>query len=115
MVAENGDAPMPVETRDKAGRTMKRRYILLRVEGDKFSRLIWHEDKAGNLVSSRGGGRRQTVVLAKDADDAIRFGYLAAGAPPKGIQLVAVAVQNFQPRTVAPIPPEPAKVRLRIS
>ena len=115
--ADNGDAPMPVEPKDKAGRTTKRRYLLLRVDGDnKFSRLTWHENKGGELATSRSdGARRQTVVLAKDAEDALRFGYLASGAPPKGITLVPVAVQNFQPRTVAPIPPEPAKVRLRIS
>jgi hypothetical protein len=113
----NGEAPMPVEPKDKAGRTTKRRYLLLRVDGDgKFSRLSWHENRRGELVTSKAeGARRQTVVLAKDAEDALRFGFLASGAPPKGITMVPVAVQNFQPRTVAPIPPEPAKIRLRIS
>jgi hypothetical protein len=118
MAAGNGDAPLPVETKDRAGRTNRRRYILLRVDadGDKFTRLTWYEDKQRNVVSrNTTGAKRQTVVLARDADDAIRFGFVAAGAPAKGIQLVAVAAQNFQPRMVAPVPPEPQKIRLRIS
>jgi hypothetical protein len=113
VATEDGDAPMPQETKDKRGRVTHRRYVILRAEDDThYVQLDWHE-KDGKLV--RSGGKRQTVVLARGTEEALKFGYHVVDSPPEGAELVAVAAAYFQVRHVAPEPPEPMRQRLKIS
>jgi hypothetical protein len=113
VATEDGDAPMPQETKDKRGRVTHRRYVILRAEDDThYVQLDWHE-KDGKLV--RSGGKRQTVVLARGTEEALKFGYHVVDSPPGGAELVAVAAAYFQVRHVAPEPPEPMRQRLKIS
>lgn len=112
------DAPPPEETTDKRGRVVQRRYYLFVAADytDMYKRLSWYEDDDHKIVAQNTkGAKRQTIVLAKTPEDALKVGFVAAGSPQNGVELVPVAVQNFQPRKVAPIPPEPMKQRLSIS
>jgi hypothetical protein len=111
------DAPIPEETKDKRGRVTHRRYVILRHEGaGRFTQLDWYEDKQRKLVTKNTpGSKRQTVVLARGTEDALKYGYVIAGSPQKGVPLVAVAAAYFQVKNVAPQPPEPMKQRLQIT
>jgi hypothetical protein len=113
----DGDAPMPDETKDKRGRVTHRRYVILHADGNgKFTQLDWYEDKQRKLTTKgAANAKRQTVVLARGTEDALKFGYVVVGSPPDGAQLVAVAAAYFLVRNVSPKPPEPAKQRLHIS
>lgn len=114
---EPADAPMPDETKDKRGRVTHRRYIILEATAlNKFRQLDWFEDKNRNLVPrNTTGAKRQTVVLARGTEDALKFGYAVLGSPQNGADLIAVAAAYFQTKRVEPEPPEPMKQRLRIS
>lgn len=115
---ESADAPVPDETKDKRGRVTHRRYVLLRADAKQgqFTQLDWFEDKNRNLVArNSAGAKRQTVVLARGTDDALKFGFAVVGSPQTGADLIAVAAAYFQVKKVEPEPPEPMKQRLRIS
>jgi hypothetical protein len=114
-------AAEPVEPTDSRGRTTKRRYYILGIDGPgKFHQLSWYEDGdakpgEGKLVE-RGtpNAKKQSVRLARDPDDALAFGYAVLGAPPEGIRLIAVAALHFQPKMVKPKPVVPTRTRLQI-
>jgi hypothetical protein len=117
-VPENPDhAPEPEELKNNAGKVVKRRYVVLQVDGPgKFSQIAWHVDKAGKIVAKgTPGARRQTVALARGTDEALKIGYAAVGSPAKGVTLIACAQLHFQPRKIEPIEPEPEKQRLKIT
>lgn len=114
--ADPEDAPPPDEKKDKRDRVTHRRYTILQVLGpDEFKRVSWYEDKDGKMVARGNGAKRQRIALARDGEQALAIGYAALGSPEKGVTLVAVAVSLFQPKTVQPDEPEPAKRKLKIS
>lgn len=114
--ADPEDAAPPAEKKDKRDRVTHRRYTILQVLGpDDFKRVSWYEDKDGKMVARGNGAKRQRIALARDGEQALAIGYAALGSPEKGVTLVAVAVSLFQPKTVQPDEPEPAKRKLKIS
>jgi hypothetical protein len=109
------EAEPPVEPTDSSGKTTKRRYVVLKVVGPgKFEQVTWYEDGEGNMVPKGPGTKRQGIALARGAEDALKIGYVAAGSPPEGVNLVAVAQLHFQPKPVRPAAPKPSAVRLQI-
>lgn len=109
---EISDAP-----KQDSGKTKKRRYYVLRVvDKGRFEQVTWYEDSKGKICDRAAkGAKPQHIVFAHGAEEALRVGYQALGAPTEGARLVAVAALHFQPKTVAPAPVQPARVRLSIS
>lgn len=109
-----GDVAEP--PKEKEGGT-KRQYRLFTPEGNgKFAEVSWHEDKAGKVVpKGTTGAKKQTIVLARGQEDALRHGYLVLGQPSDGASLVAVAATYFQVKHVQPDEVQPVRQRLKIS
>lgn len=110
------DAPEPVEPTNERGKVTHRRYYVLRAtDAGRFEQLSWHEKDGKMVPRGTHGAKRQWVALARGADDALKIGYAALGAPLDGVKIVAVAALHFQVRTVKPKVPEPSRARLEIS
>lgn len=113
--SEEEQAPEPEETTDSSGKTTKRKYYILRPTGPgKFEQVSWYEKDGKIVAKGTTGAKRQAVALARGAEDALKIGFVASGAPQDGITLVAVAALHFQPKPIKPRPPEPSRVRLQI-
>lgn len=114
--ASNGDGEAPAaEAADPGGKSPLRHYALLYQTGEN----VWTEYDLSTLsedmkqhAETKDGKR---WLRARNADHARRIAWIIFGRPENGVTVNPVAKSSWNPKRLAPAPPEPTRERLVIS
>lgn len=106
------EAPAPAAD---GGKSPLRHYTLLYQTGDKQ----WGEydltSIAADMKEHVGTEDGVTYLRARNADHARRIAWIIFGRPENGVTVNPVAKSSWNPKRLAPAPPQPTRERLSIS